>query len=253
MQKFEQILEKLEAQLEAKYPTPQVLLELINKEQQLTSKFWSDTSDGYEIETAEKREAREADANESRSLEQQIHELALSENHLLTLVRRHIFIHDLTPDELNKLTMIDDFSDQLIAHPGKLYDCALLETLITNNINTAHKYNDLIDAYFALDEMLDVRNYAPIADELQKFVGLDILDDLIFETTETFTDEETDESITFARSILILPKGIVTERMLHDVDHDQIMNALQHQLNNVIAIENYELARTLQTQLDNLK
>lgn len=243
-------LSQLQDQLDAKYPTP---LCITKQQEQLSinTNRWFTLA---EIEYKSVNEQIEFDALTKRPDDLEIIEnLAISENHLLTLIRLHIFITDLSEDELNKLTRIPTFSAQLEAHPSSLFDEAFIETLIANDITTAAHFNDLIEAYFAMQDLLNVDNYKPITDDVKKFIGLDLIDDLTKTFIDDFIDEDTSEIISFERTITLLTKGIVTERDLVDADHDDIMNALQNQLNNTIAVENYELARVLQTQINSLQ
>lgn len=250
MQNLQQNLDTLSAQLEAKYPTP-LCIKTLQDQSIIDTTRWFELAD---IEYKSVDEQAEFDMLSERPDAYEIIEtLAISENHLLTLVRMHIFINDLSPSELNTLTCVPTFHDQLEAHPSILFDEAFIETLIANNITTATHYNDLIEGYFAMHDLLNIDNYKPITDDVKKFIGLDLIDDLTKTFIDTITDEDTDEIMSFERTILLLSKGIVTERDLVNANHDDIMCALQNQLDNTIAVENYELARVLQTQIDNLK
>lgn len=251
MQNLDQNLEKLEANLELRFPTPQVILDLMSQEESLQNKYWH-LSD-IDCMTADQIDELDRVKHEMKRIPELIRAAIIAENHLLSLVRCHIFIADLSVDELNTLICVKDFTDQLDKHPSKLYDEAFIDTLISNGIDTAKKFDDLIDSYFAVVDLQDIRNYVPLNPELMKFIGLDITDDLRLSVNEIFTDENTGEKHIIPIDKLILSKGIVTESSLRSSDPDQIMTALQNQLASVIAEEDYTQARVLQTQLDKLK
>lgn len=252
--------EKLEAGLEAKFPTPQSITDLIAEEKKISDKMMQLLD--IEYRTAEQEE--EYDILQTNSIEicNSLMPTAVKENHLLTLVRMNIFLHDLTEQELNQLTGIKDFSDQLDKSENKLYDGAFIETLIANGIDTAQRFSDLIDSYFATQEMQDVNNYKPLDESLEKFIGMELTEDLTLDVEWTLTDEDTGEAATnedtgevvkFTMNQFILPKGIVDERALKNTTHDEIMSALQAKLDAVVAAEDYVQARKLQTQIDKLK
>jgi len=246
-----QKLEKLEEALENKFPTPQVILDLLAKEKELTDRQLELLC--VEHKTDEEQAEYDMLLETVNNVSANITISAIKENHMLTLVRNNIFIADLTDAGFEMLTKVPGFGDQLFKHESKLFDEAMIETLLANGIETAEQFENLIESYFDTKNLQDVKNYRPLDESLEKFVGIELTENLNLDYDETFTDEDTGESVTFPRNKLLLTKGTVTEQALIDADHDEIMTALQNQLDDVIADENYEMASVLQTQLDKLK
>jgi len=256
-------LDLAEIELESRFPTPQSVLDAINNENKIIDRKMELLE--IEYRTAEE----EAELNAATDYDENaINNCAIADNHLLTLVRRHIFVADLDETNLNLLTKVPDFYNQLHAHESLLFDHCLIDTLIKNGIDTAKKYEDCIDVYFETLDLTNDQNYTPIHDDLKKFIGIEINselrleyeDNLLDEHNTPYLDEITFQPIVFNRDVLIFESGIVTEKCVRRLQnefgsetHTLIIAALQAQIDRAITDENYEIIRPLQTQLDKLK
>jgi len=250
MKKIDTEFERLELLLEAKYPTPQVILDATVRLDSMLSTVNDMEWDNPEVEALDKQ---------IEELRDEIQNLAVSENHMLTTIRLHIFWHDMTPKELHMLTGVADFADQFNMHKSKLFDECFVDTLIANGIDTAQKLHDRLDSYFATVSLHSITNYMPFDESLRKFVGFELKDRLIHKFYQSFYDEDEDINVPIERNIVLLEPGVITEQDLisltrehHDVGA-LILSKLQLQLDEVIVAEDYDQARVMQTQLDKLK
>lgn len=224
------------AEFEKRFPTPQIIKDFIAQREAVSERNIELLENDSEVEhiTGEHREKWTANLREIEFLNTSIRFMATQHDHLLTLV------YELSISEVSNMHDITDIAELEFANVDFFSETTFLtifETLLERNV-TAADLSSMIEKWH--DDMKSNR-IEPVFDEkFRPLVGLELIEDLVVKSTETFG--EGDDMVIMDRNEVLLNPGVIKEHDLVYQDGMKLAEALNNYLVSIVEREEYERA-----------
>jgi hypothetical protein len=270
---LENLLETTQESLDAKYPTSERCVKMLEKLREVGERLdalCEYCADDKLVEKLTNRIEKLSNALIICAIEENNLQLYFYQDPLLTgpylaylgfgEQKNHIFAEDSI-----YLLFGQEFKERVINHPllelnhPAVTSVAILDVFSGMGM-TVSNLDAIVQSALYTDSLCNEFNYSPLPEGLEQFLGMQSRDAVIMDVTDKFTDADTGETMNLNRSVEIVPEGEMKEnhlKSLHSLAASSgipaeklVIDALEHQLENCIAAEDYEEADVMKKKID---